>query len=73
MIRLCFHLCCEKGSKVIIISLLFIRRSLVACLLIYGCDRDGLVILDMVKEEEIKDLPSRSRFCFCKFFDPYST
>ncbi|KAF9246494.1 hypothetical protein BU15DRAFT_40292 [Melanogaster broomeanus] len=39
----------------------FVRHSLSICLLLYGCERALLLSLGLVKEEEIKDLPSRRR------------
>lgn len=40
-------------------SLTIIRFSLASCLLIYGCIRDNIVELDLISEQEIRDLPSR--------------
>ncbi|TFK42558.1 hypothetical protein BDQ12DRAFT_676416 [Crucibulum laeve] len=38
-----------------------IRKSLAACLLLYGCERSNLLALEMIKEYEVKDLPSRRK------------
>ncbi|KAF9227889.1 hypothetical protein BS17DRAFT_410421 [Gyrodon lividus] len=39
----------------------FVRRSLSICLLLYGCERTLLLSLALVKEEEVRNLPSRRR------------
>ncbi|KAG5645224.1 hypothetical protein DXG03_006641 [Asterophora parasitica] len=41
-------------------SVSFIRMTLATCLLLYGCDRSKIVEFDVIKEEDIKSLPSRS-------------
>jgi hypothetical protein len=37
----------------------FIRLSLAMCLVLYGCDRQYLISIDLVKVDEIGHLPSR--------------
>ncbi|KAJ7109404.1 hypothetical protein C8R44DRAFT_286771 [Mycena epipterygia] len=39
----------------------FIRKSLGTCLLLYGSDRNKIVELDLITEEDIDDLPSRRK------------
>ncbi|KAF9075268.1 hypothetical protein BDP27DRAFT_1315801 [Rhodocollybia butyracea] len=39
----------------------FIRLSLAVCLLLYGCDRQKLQALELVTEDDVKDLPHRKR------------
>lgn len=39
--------------------LCFLRQSLATCLLLYGCDRQGLINLGMILEDEVKNLPAR--------------
>ncbi|KAH7871820.1 uncharacterized protein C8R40DRAFT_1256268 [Lentinula edodes] len=40
-------------------AVLFIKQSLVTCLLLYGCDREKLQSTDLVTKDDIKDLPHR--------------
>ncbi|KIP09568.1 hypothetical protein PHLGIDRAFT_67270 [Phlebiopsis gigantea 11061_1 CR5-6] len=42
-------------------ALAFVRQSLAVCLVLYGCDRQYLVSYGLVREEEIKHLPSRRK------------
>jgi hypothetical protein len=37
----------------------FIRHSLATCLLLYGCERNVIMSLEMITEDEIRGLPSR--------------
>ncbi|KAH9856975.1 hypothetical protein C2E23DRAFT_892456 [Lenzites betulinus] len=39
----------------------FIRQSLAACLLLYGCERDFLKAARLIEESEIRGLPSRRK------------
>ncbi|KAI0797914.1 hypothetical protein C8Q75DRAFT_845203 [Abortiporus biennis] len=40
---------------------LFLRRTLATCLLLYGCERNRLITLGMVQTEETQHLPSRRK------------
>ncbi|KAH7926319.1 hypothetical protein BV22DRAFT_1063234 [Leucogyrophana mollusca] len=40
----------------------FLRKSLSTCLLLYGCERRLIHALELVAEDEVKDLPSRRKF-----------
>ncbi|OBZ75571.1 hypothetical protein A0H81_04216 [Grifola frondosa] len=42
-------------------TLQLVRHSLATCLLLYGCDRHALQRLDMIRDDEVKDLPSRRK------------
>jgi hypothetical protein len=44
--------------------IIFIRQSLASCLLLYGCDRNTLIDLNMLGDADMKGLPSR-----CAHFD----
>ncbi|THU91128.1 hypothetical protein K435DRAFT_727522 [Dendrothele bispora CBS 962.96] len=50
-----------KGTGADFDVLCFIRQSLAACLLLYGCDRQKLLQQQMIKDSEINDLPSRRK------------
>ncbi|THH33844.1 hypothetical protein EUX98_g253 [Antrodiella citrinella] len=41
--------------------IMLIRQSLAACLLLFGCDRAGLIELGMIEERDIEHLPSRRK------------
>uniref|UniRef100_A0A8H8CNC3 Phorbol-ester/DAG-type domain-containing protein n=1 Tax=Psilocybe cubensis TaxID=181762 RepID=A0A8H8CNC3_PSICU len=43
------------------ISVSVIRRSLAACLRLYGCERSSIIAAGMVLPEELEDLPSRRK------------
>ncbi|KAJ6630829.1 hypothetical protein B0H10DRAFT_1938967 [Mycena sp. CBHHK59/15] len=60
--RLLTHIleCLATGLQLDII-LTFIRQSLGACLLLYGCDRSKTVELNLITEDDINDLPSRRK------------
>jgi hypothetical protein len=44
-------------------SLIIIRMSLSACLLLYGCDRSKLVDIGLILNSEVENLPSRYAYC----------
>ncbi|KAK0459777.1 uncharacterized protein EV420DRAFT_1620288 [Desarmillaria tabescens] len=39
----------------------FIRQTLATCLLLYGCNRTKVVEMEMIYNDEVKDLPSRRK------------
>lgn len=39
----------------------FLKQSLATCLLLFGCERERIILLGFVKETEIADLPSRRK------------
>ncbi|KIJ69367.1 hypothetical protein HYDPIDRAFT_36436 [Hydnomerulius pinastri MD-312] len=48
-------------SNLLSTAVTFVRHSLSICLLLYGCERPLLLSLGLVREDEVKDLPSRRR------------
>ncbi|KAJ3559109.1 hypothetical protein NM688_g537 [Phlebia brevispora] len=50
-----------RASENIREVLVFVRRSLAVCLLLYGCERKHLVELQMIQNEEVMHLPSRRK------------
>jgi len=39
----------------------FLKQSLAACLLLFGCEREKVISLGFVEETEVADLPSRRK------------
>ncbi|KAJ6502509.1 hypothetical protein C8R45DRAFT_976826 [Mycena sanguinolenta] len=52
---------CLTASVHIPLVLKFIRKSFATCLLLYGSDRNKILELDLITEQETKELPSRRR------------
>ncbi|KAF8844936.1 hypothetical protein BDN67DRAFT_942465 [Paxillus ammoniavirescens] len=51
----------QRTTNLSLTAIDFVRRSLSICLLLYGCERTLLLSLGLVKEDEVKNLPSRRR------------
>ncbi|CCM02372.1 uncharacterized protein FIBRA_04467 [Fibroporia radiculosa] len=52
---------CLRTKKELDKNITFIRQSLAICLLVYGCERKYIMELDILRDEDIRGLPSRRK------------